>query len=128
MFWLLITILALSAGEKRPRADVGCSVIKKRLLDEARGGRLVLPVDTDSGSESDSEHFIKPAYWLEMHPSSHRDRAIKSCNAASAIVLKDRFGNQVLESTFGFGGLQQVSKWHNSNLETLLPAYYNPAI
>lgn len=128
MFWLLITILALSAGKKRPRADVGCSIIKKRLLDEARGGRLVLPVDTDSGSESDSEHFIKPADWLEMHPSSHRDRAIKSCNAAFAIVLKNRSGNQVLESTFGFGGLQQVSKWHNSNLETLLPAYYNPAI
>lgn len=131
MYILLLLILCAvningaESGKKRTRNSHGLSLINRRMLDEATG-RIELPVETDS--DSDAEHMIFPADFLPICPSSRKDHAVKSRTVRLSLIMRDAFGPNELERVHTPSEMQNICKWHDSELRTLVPSYYNPLV
>lgn len=131
MYILIILILSAAnlqsteSGKKRVRGGHKLSLIKRRMLNEATG-HLELPEETDSDSEA--EHFIFPADYLPICRSSLKDHAVKSKMVSFSLIMRDSFGAAALEQVHTPSEVEKICKWHNSDLRTLLPSYYNPLV
>ena len=131
MYILLLLILSAANlqsaenGKKRVRGGHQLSLIKRRMLTDSTG-HVEQPEETDSDSEA--EHFILPEDFLPICPSSHKDHAVKAPQVSLSLIMRSSFGADALEQVHTPAELQNIRKWHNSNLRTLDPSYYDPLV